>query len=204
MADDVPLSSLFDVLAARRAQVPLSSLNLAPRNGVDWSQLQLRPDVGFDQQGNPMRVDRSDVMRMSPLIEQGLEAGRKIISDPQAFLRGEAPLQDPIKNAAEIPEENPMMGMVSSLKGATAEAAGKALVEAASRREHFDPLLTEIGDTFKSSDLKEIYRHITGYDYYPKSGTTGTKADIVKALRNWQREVELNADLSAAQAKNAP
>lgn len=87
------------------------------RMGVEASMMPLGSDVGFDQQGMPMRVDRSDVMRMSPLIEQGLEAGRKVMADPRAFLQGEAPLQDPVKNATEIPEENPMMGAIKAYHG---------------------------------------------------------------------------------------
>lgn len=68
-------------------------------------------------------------------------------------------------------------------------------------RSKFDKLLNEYAGTHSKKQLKEAYKDMTGYEYYPNSATTGTKADIVAALKNRQREDELNRDLHAAQAK---
>jgi hypothetical protein len=67
---------------------------------------------------------------------------------------------------------------------------------AARQRARFDALLNEYEASYSVAELKAIARQYTGYEGHEKS-----KADIVKAMRNWQREAELNDDLHAAQAK---
>jgi len=50
------------------------------------------------------------------------------------------------------------------------------------------------------AELKAAFRELTGYE----DQVSKTKADFIKRMKNWQRERELNADIAAAQAKNAP
>ena len=70
------------------------------------------------------------------------------------------------------------------------------LKAAACDRSCFDALLKEFKDSYKASELKVIASHYMGFDVDEK-----TKEGILKAVRNWQREEELNSDSSASQAK---
>jgi hypothetical protein len=92
-------------------------------------------------------------------------------------------------------------GTVGALGGKPGIAAslGERLGAAASDRALFDPILKEAG-TASVADLKTAIRELTGYD----DMGSRTRADLIKRIHNWQREAELNADISAAQAKNMP
>jgi hypothetical protein len=67
---------------------------------------------------------------------------------------------------------------------------------AACDRSRFDALLNEFEESYKATELKVIAARYMGFDVDKKK-----KADIVKAVRNWQREEELNSDSHASQAK---
>jgi hypothetical protein len=76
------------------------------------------------------------------------------------------------------------------------QVLGRRLTEAASQRAHFDALLNEYEATYRVAELKAIARCFMGRDVHKTK-----KADVIKAMHNWQREKELNDDLHAAQAK---
>lgn len=80
---------------------------------------------------------------------------------------------------------------------AQAPDIGLRLTAAAHQRALFDAFLNELEAAYKPAELKAIALCFMGYDV----GKT-RKADIIKAMRNWQREAELNDDLHAAQAKH--
>jgi hypothetical protein len=81
----------------------------------------------------------------------------------------------------------------------TAEQARRFADELASAtddRTRFDTLLDELKAQLGVAELKKIAKLYTGYE------TTKTKKDdIVKAIRHWHREDEMNRDRRAAQAK---
>ncbi len=64
-------------------------------------------------------------------------------------------------------------------------------------RSQFDALLAEYEKRHKGTELKAIADRFLGYDV----GAKMKKGDIVKAIRNWQREDELNRSNRASQAK---
>lgn len=67
---------------------------------------------------------------------------------------------------------------------------------AACDRSRFDALLKEYEDSYKATELKVIASTYMGFDVDKKK-----KADILKAMRNWQREAELNSASHSSQAK---
>jgi hypothetical protein len=70
------------------------------------------------------------------------------------------------------------------------------LMSVAEDRKRFDALLDQLKGQFKVAELKTIAGLYTGYE------TTETKKDrIVKAIRHWHRQDELNRDRRASQAK---
>jgi hypothetical protein len=70
------------------------------------------------------------------------------------------------------------------------------LASAANDRTRFDTLLDQLERRCKVAELKTIAGLYTGYE------TTRTKKDeIIKAIRHWHREGELNRDRRASQAK---
>jgi DNA-binding ferritin-like protein (Dps family) len=79
---------------------------------------------------------------------------------------------------------------------AQAPDLGRRLTAAAHQRARFDVLLNEYEATYKAAELKAIAHCFMGVDVDKTK-----KPDIIKAMRNWQREAELNDDLHAAQAK---
>lgn len=79
---------------------------------------------------------------------------------------------------------------------AQAPDLGRALTAAAHQRARFDALLNEYEVAYKPAELKAIAHCFMGYEVDKTK-----KADIIKAMRNWQREAELNDDLHAAQAR---
>jgi hypothetical protein len=79
---------------------------------------------------------------------------------------------------------------------AQASDLGRRLAAAARQRTRFDALLNEYEAAYTVAELKAIARQFTGYEVHKTK-----KADVVKAMRNWQREAELNDDLHAAQAR---
>jgi hypothetical protein len=79
---------------------------------------------------------------------------------------------------------------------AQAPNLGRSLTAVADHRARFDALLNEYEAAYKPAELKAIAHCFMGYAVDKKK-----KADIIKAMRNWQREAELNDDLHAAQAK---
>jgi hypothetical protein len=70
------------------------------------------------------------------------------------------------------------------------------LTAAACDRGRFDALLKDYEIRYKATELKAIADRFVGFDVHRKK-----KEDIVKAVRNWQREEELNSDSHASQAK---
>jgi hypothetical protein len=79
---------------------------------------------------------------------------------------------------------------------AQAADLGSRLAAAARQRDRFDTLLNEYEAAYKVAELKAIAHCFMGYEV-----NKSKKADIIKAMHNWQREKELNDDLHAAQAK---
>jgi DNA-binding ferritin-like protein (Dps family) len=79
---------------------------------------------------------------------------------------------------------------------AQAPDLGRRLAAAAHQRARFDALLNEYETDYKPAELKAIAHCFMGYEVNKTK-----KADIIKAIRNWQREAELNDDLHAAQAR---
>ncbi len=79
---------------------------------------------------------------------------------------------------------------------ALAPDLGRKLTAAAHQRARFDVLLKEYEAAYKPAELRAIAHCFMGYDVDKKK-----KGDIIKAMRNWQREAELNDDIHAAQAK---
>ena len=76
-----------------------------------------------------------------------------------------------------------------------ARSLADQLVSAADDRTRFDALLDQLKGE-KVADLKAIAGYYTGYE------TTKTKKDdIIRSMRQWHREDELNRDRRAAQAK---
>jgi hypothetical protein len=67
---------------------------------------------------------------------------------------------------------------------------------AADDRKKFDTLLEQMKTQFKVDDLRTIAGLYTGYE------TSKTKKDdIIRAIRHWHREDEMNRDRRASQAK---
>jgi hypothetical protein len=70
------------------------------------------------------------------------------------------------------------------------------LASAADDRNRFETLLDQLKSQFKVAELKTIARYYLGHE------TTKTKKDdIVKTIRHWHRQDELNRDRRASQAK---
>jgi hypothetical protein len=78
-------------------------------------------------------------------------------------------------------------------------AIGKRLLKSSNRRNRFDFLLGQYGNRHSFGDLKTIAKHYTGHDPYAK-----TKGDIVKLMKNWQRNSELADDINRKIMKNKP
>ena len=72
----------------------------------------------------------------------------------------------------------------------------KSLTAVACDRGRFDALLKVYNERYKTKELKAIADHFMGFDV-----DLTKKKDIVKAVRNWQREEELDNDSHASQAK---
>jgi hypothetical protein len=70
------------------------------------------------------------------------------------------------------------------------------LTASACDRGRFDALLKDYEERFKATELKEIANRTLGFEVDKKK-----KLDIVKAVRNWQREEELNTGSRKSQAK---
>jgi hypothetical protein len=72
------------------------------------------------------------------------------------------------------------------------------LTSAAYDRDRFDTLLDQMKGQLKVAELKAVAGFYTGYE------TTKTKKDdIVRVIRHWHRQDELNRDRRASQAKAA-
>ena len=77
-----------------------------------------------------------------------------------------------------------------------ARNAADQLISAADDRYEFEILLQQLKAHRKTAELRTIARFYTGYE------TTKTKKDdIIVAIRDWQREGEMNRDRRASQAK---
>jgi hypothetical protein len=70
------------------------------------------------------------------------------------------------------------------------------LASAADDRDRFDTLLDQMKGQLNLAELKAVARFYTGYETTKKK-----KDDIIRSIRNWHRQDELNRDRSAAQAK---
>jgi len=80
----------------------------------------------------------------------------------------------------------------------TARKLASELTSAADDRMRFDTLLDQLERQCKAAELKTIAGLYTGYE------TAKTKKDdIIRAIRHWHREDELNRDRRASQAKTA-
>jgi hypothetical protein len=77
-----------------------------------------------------------------------------------------------------------------------ARSLANQLASAADDRNRFDSLLDELKSQLKVAELKTIAGYYLGHE------TTKTKKDdIVKTMRHWHRQDELNRDRRASQAK---
>lgn len=84
------------------------------------------------------------------------------------------------------------------LTNAHAKKLANELASAADDRDRFDALLDQMKRQFKVVELKTIADFYTGYE------TLETKKDdIVRAMRRWHRQDELNRDRKSSQAKAA-
>jgi len=101
--------------------------------------------------------------------------------------------------AARTKRSRPRRGSAPRRTPLTAEQArslASQLISAADDRNRFDTLLDQLKRECKLAELKAIAEHYTGYE------TTKTKKDdIIKSIRHWHREDELNRDRGASQAK---
>lgn len=91
-----------------------------------------------------------------------------------------------------------MRGKAAKPKFADAVAPnlGHKLSAVAGQRARFDALLNEYQAAYKPAELRAIAHCFMGYEVDKKK-----KDEIIKAMRNWQLEAELNDDIHAAQAK---
>jgi hypothetical protein len=197
MADySVPLASLppdvagLDIGAITGVPAP------APRSHLDILKELLIPsylrDTPSSPQANIALADPNGIPRkIGPPSgpATGLQIGTGFAGDAASWLAPELKGLAALKGMAMLPKA-----------GEEAATLGSKLASAMSDRAVFDPILEE-AKSASVADLKAAFREMTGYDYYPASGRTGTKSDIVKSLQNWQREKELDSDLHAAQAK---
>jgi hypothetical protein len=95
------------------------------------------------------------------------------------------------------PPKPPKLPKVAKPKFADlAPELAQRLRAAACDRSRFDAVLKEFEESYKATELKVIASRYLGFDVDKK-----TKEDIVKAVRNWQREEELNSASHASQAK---
>jgi hypothetical protein len=79
---------------------------------------------------------------------------------------------------------------------AVAPEQGKRLSAVAGERSLFDALLSEFEAVYKAAELKAIAECYVGFGVDKKK-----KDDIIKVMRNWQRECELSDSSHAAQSK---
>ncbi len=77
-----------------------------------------------------------------------------------------------------------------------AQSLADQLASAANDRARFDALLERLKSERKVGELRAIADRYTGY-----STAKAKKDDIVRAIRQWHREDEMNRDRRAAQAK---
>ena len=75
---------------------------------------------------------------------------------------------------------------------------GRRLADAMGDRNQFDRLLQQC-ESFSVADLKEAFEGMIGHPPWVNG-----KAGILKAMKNWQREHELNDSLHKAQEKHKP